>query len=329
MLSDTEILRLYRDPTFPAAFSGMRNFQTYLKTELNEDVPLTKLLSIFKKEPFYVVSQRQITRFPRRKYDVKSFGELVQADLGQLYPYDGFRYFLVLVDIFSHRVWAEPLKSKNTKDVKSAFTKIFHSIQPEINGCKIHFYGIKSPISHISTDQGLEFKSLKKYFESQGILLTFKYGKTKASFAEWFIHLIKRKLYMMMRSELNDNWPKYLPLVINLLNSRKLPQLGNLMPKNVNSMADDSIVRNEQEKVNVPVYSQPDWKTQNQNQKAYEKSKHPYQVGQYVYVDEKKAVFDKSFVSNVRFTYYINYVISLRNFYASRMLSTKQIFLFT
>jgi len=260
MLSDTEILNLYRDPNFPAAFSGIRYFQTYLKTELNEEVPINRLYSIFKKEPFYVVSQRQITRFPRRKFDVKSFGELVQADIAQLYECDGFRYFLVMVDVFSHHVWAEPLKTKSKNDVKSAFTKIFESIQPKINGCKVHFYGIKSPISHISTDCGTEFRSLKTFFETQGILLTYKYGKTKASFAEWFIHLIKRRLYMVMRSELNDDWPKYLPLVVSLLNSRKLSKLGNLMPNQINSMVDDNEVRSQQEKMKVQVYSQPDWK---------------------------------------------------------------------
>jgi len=231
MLSDEEILKLYRDPSFPAAFGGVRYFQTYLKTEMNESVALNRLYNIFKKEPFYVMSQRQIVRFPKRRYDVKSFGELVQADIAQLYDHDGFKYFLVVVDIFSQRVWAQPLKSKKALEVKNAFIEIFKSMEPTINGKKVHMFGLKSPISQLSTDMGGEFIGLKEYFKSQGILLTYKYGKTKASFAEGFIHLIKRKLYMIMRSELSNNWPKYLPAVVNLLNSRKLPQLGNLMPK--------------------------------------------------------------------------------------------------
>jgi len=64
-------------------------------------------------------------------------------------------------------------------------------------------------------------------------------------------------------------------------------------------MLDDSVVRSHQEKTKDNIYSEPDWKTQNQNQKKYENSNSPYQVGEFVYVDEKKNVFDKSFVANV------------------------------
>ena len=69
MLTDQEIEDLYRDKTFYGSFSGALNFQTFLKTQLNEDVSLKRIYSILKKMPFYVISQRPIRRFPRRKYD--------------------------------------------------------------------------------------------------------------------------------------------------------------------------------------------------------------------------------------------------------------------
>ena len=46
MLSDEDIIEKYRDINFAGAFSEARNFQVFLKTELNEDIPLTRIYQI-------------------------------------------------------------------------------------------------------------------------------------------------------------------------------------------------------------------------------------------------------------------------------------------
>lgn len=85
MLTDQQILNYYQDETFPGSFGSAKVFQTFLKTDLNEYVPLTKIYKLLQTQPFYVYQLRQRKRFPRRKYDVKSFLELVQADLVSKY----------------------------------------------------------------------------------------------------------------------------------------------------------------------------------------------------------------------------------------------------
>ncbi len=139
MLTDSEIKEKYTDPDFFGAFSGGRNFQSFLKTDLNEDVPLKRIYSILKTLPFYLISQRPVRRFPRRQYSVAGFGDLIQADIAYMFDIDGWKYFLVVVDVFSRHLYVEVLKDKSSKVVQQALVKIFAQFQ--------------TPITKLETDQ--------------------------------------------------------------------------------------------------------------------------------------------------------------------------------
>ena len=135
---------------------------------------------MFKKEPFYIISQRPIRRFPRRKFDVGGYGQLVQTDLAFMFEKGGYKFILVVVDVFSQKIWAEPLMDKSTKTVKVAFEKIFKQVN--------------APVTELQSDQGTEFTGLKQYFKDKKILFRLKYGKNKASWAEHAIFLLKKKI---------------------------------------------------------------------------------------------------------------------------------------
>ena len=287
MLSDEELMELYRDKTFPGAYSGARNFQMFLKMDKNENVSLRRIYDLLKKEPHYIISQRPIRKFPRRKFDVGGYGQLLQTDLAFMFEKNGYKFILVVVDVFSQKIWAVPLKDKSTREVRPAFEKIFE----EAN----------TPITEIQSDQGTEFTGLREFFKQKKILFRLKYGKNKASWAEHAIYLIKRKMYQMMRAEISDNWLNYLPYAVNALNQRHLRALGFMSPSDIKSELDDALVRKAQEENNVAVYHQPNYKEQNQNQEDYKNSTNPFQVGQHVYLDNKEQVFNKSFFSQVKY----------------------------
>ena len=140
MFSDDELRELYQDPTFYGSFSGARNFQIFLKTDFNEDIPIDRIYKVLKTIRSYVISLKPIKRFPRRKYDVAGFGSLLQADLAVMFDKNGYKYFLVLCDVFSRHLFTEPLKDKTAKTVKKALQKIFDQIP--------------TPISKLETDSG-------------------------------------------------------------------------------------------------------------------------------------------------------------------------------
>ena len=57
---------------------------------------------------------------------------MVQADLAQMFNYDGYNNFLLLVDAFSSKVFVRPLKTKTSLEVRNAFESIFEEFKATI-----------------------------------------------------------------------------------------------------------------------------------------------------------------------------------------------------
>lgn len=53
MLKDDEVIGLVRNLKFKGSFSGMKNFQLFLETYLNEHVSLQRLYNVMKNYPNY------------------------------------------------------------------------------------------------------------------------------------------------------------------------------------------------------------------------------------------------------------------------------------
>jgi len=292
MLSDEEIINLWQDKQFGGSFSGIKNFKLFLKTDLNENISEKRLYTIFKNFPDYVSQLRPIRKYPTRSYVSDSFCELMEMDLGFMATFNKFRYFLCLVDVFSWHIWCEPLRKKNGPTVGKALEKLFS----EIN----------SPITKIQSDSGTEFIGNKAVFLKHKILFKTKHLKNKAAMAEHAIYLVKRKLYLIMRSEKSQNWVKYLPIAVNLLNQKPLKRNGNVAPGAVNTIFDDAKIREAREKNHIKVPEELNYHEQNQLQANYEKSKGNFQVNDFVYLDYKEDTFAKSFNLKISIFYYYN-----------------------
>jgi hypothetical protein len=156
--------------------------------------------------------------------------------------------------------------------------------------------------------QGGEFIGNKKLFEKLDIYFTTKHSVNKANYAERYIYLLKRKLYLMMRGYLSDDWPKFVPFAVKALNSVHSKKLGGLSPGEINSFFDDVKVRQAQTENCVQVYKEPNYTEQETNQKVYESSSNPLQVGTYVYLDYKPTAFDKAFDRQV--SYFLGHIRS-------------------
>lgn len=139
MISDEALIKLWTDLSFAGSFAGIRTFRMFLKTDKNIDVPIAKLYSLLKQLPLYIMNQKIVRKFPRRKYVVTSFGQVCQADLGEMAPFNKFRYFLLVVDLFSRHMYVEALRRKTGPVVRNGFIKIFDEF--------------KSPCIKLETDQ--------------------------------------------------------------------------------------------------------------------------------------------------------------------------------
>ena len=63
-----------------------------------------------------------------------------------MFEFEGFKYFLVVIDAFSKHIYTEPLKDKSSKTVGNAFQKIYKE------------FG--SPIVKLESDQVIQLKVL-------------------------------------------------------------------------------------------------------------------------------------------------------------------------
>lgn len=142
-LTDEDLARLYQDENFSGSFAGARVFQQFLFTDYKENISLSRIYKVLRSIQNYMYTLRPIRKFPRRPYSVKSFGELFQADLGQMYEHNSYNYFLLVTDIFSGMIYCEPIQEKSEKKVRIAFDKIF---------ADVGFYP-----TQISTDQVIIF----------------------------------------------------------------------------------------------------------------------------------------------------------------------------
>ena len=100
-----------------------------------------------------------------------NYGELVQMDIAHMFEdkETNFKYFLLLVDVFSSKVFAEPLKSRETPEIIKALRKIFADF-----GANIY---------EIQADRESAFlsKQCQDFFHQKKIIFRSKFGKNKAS----------------------------------------------------------------------------------------------------------------------------------------------------
>ncbi len=152
-----------------------------------------------------------------------------------------------------------------------------------------------APIHVLQSDRGKEFIGCKDLFRKKKIVFRPKYGKNKASISEWAIYIIKKKLYMLLRGILSQDWVQYLPKVVQQFNHTPQLKLGGIAPEKILSLADSAKVFDARKKSNVDVYHEPNFQEQINNQKRYEENDSNLQVGDFVYLTLDEKLFDKSF----------------------------------
>lgn len=296
-INESEIIQLWKDISFPGSFRGLKTFQAVLKTDKNIDITENKLLKILRKEPLYLIHQIKPIKKKSRNVTTHNYGEIVQADLAYMFEDDLTRskYFLLLVDVYSQKIFVEVLSNKESETVASALEKIFKR------------FG--APIYSLQTDKGKEFtnQKCKALYKKLHIHFTTKRGLSKASFAEAAIFRVKRKLYIFLRSKLSKHWTEFIQQIVESLNNIPLKRIGYLKPNDITDVTSSYFVDQRLKANGLPIPKEPTYKKQQQNQTNYEKlAKHNenlIKTGDYVYLKQKEDVFGKSFDIQVLFSF--------------------------
>jgi len=158
---------------------------------------------------------------PDKGVDMPRFQQVVrnhthQADILYLPHDDGNKYLLVVVDVGSRHVDAEPLKSRTSEDTLSAIKKMYkrkHLDQPK----------------RIEVDAGSEFKNkFSKWCHNKNIVLRVaKTGRHRQqAIVERMNQTIGKALYYRMNAQelltyqVSKEWVEDLPHLIKILNKR-------------------------------------------------------------------------------------------------------------
>src|SRR5436190_5723270 len=161
--------------------------------------------------------------FPRRKVKVLGIGDLLQGDLVEMIPYakqnKGYKYLLTLIDCFSKKAYAAPVKDKTAKNVMVAMESI-----------------LPSNVRNLQTDQGTEFfnSEFKKLMKKHSINHYHTYSNLKASIVERFNRTLKNWMWEMFSAQGSYKWLDLLPKLLKRYNNKVHRSIG-MKPVDVNS----------------------------------------------------------------------------------------------
>lgn len=152
--------------------------------------------------------------FERRKYSMRGIADTLQADLIDMQAFKqknrGYRYILIVIDVFSKKAYAEPLKDKTAKSVTEAMEIIFNRVGQHIQ--------------NLHTDDGKEFFNglMKQLLARYGNINHYStYSVKKASIVERLIRTIKQKLYMQFTLIGSNIWYNILEKTIDNYNNTR------------------------------------------------------------------------------------------------------------
>ena len=153
--------------------------------------------------------KRNITR---RRVIVNNIDEIWCSDLVEMQQFSkwnkGYRYLLMVLDVFSKYGWIVPLKDKKGETVAEAFKKIFKE-------------GRKP--QYLWTDKGKEYynKHVKELLDKNKITLYSTENEEKSSVCERWNRTIKSKMWKQFTVQGNTMYLDMLPKLVKQYNNTK------------------------------------------------------------------------------------------------------------
>lgn len=210
--------------------------------------------------------------FKRRRVIVKGLNDLVQADLVEMIKYakinKGYKYILVVINVFSKFVWCEPVKNKSGNEVVRAMDKILSQMNARPK--------------NLQTDMGKEFynKKFKELTDKWKINHYSSYTHLKASVVERVNRTLKNKMWRQFSLQGNYKWLDVLSDIVadyNNTNHRTI----KMKPINVK--------KKDVKRLLQTVYS---------HLKTVDPRKQKFKVNDYVRISKYREAFSKGYTPN-------------------------------
>ena len=203
-----------------------------IRKEKKHKITPNQLKDWLSEQDVFTLHRASDRRFKRSRVMVVGLADQYDADLMDMsssqQDNDGYRYVLVMIDVFSRYLWMEPLRTKTAQEVCKAFDKMFMGGAP--------------PPRRMRTDRGREFvnKETQHYFKNKNIHLFFTGNEIKAGYAERVIKTMKKKIFRMFTHRHNR---KYIDKLQDLVSSynRTYNSAIRMAPKEVNERNEKNV----------------------------------------------------------------------------------------
>lgn len=212
--------------------------------------------------------------FSRQRTIMRGIDDTIQADLVEMIPYakqnNGMKYILTVINIFSKKAYARPVKDKSGPEV----TKAMESILKSMN----------HPIRNLHVDNGKEFynKHMKKLLADRKINMYSTFTIKKAAICERFNRTLKNKMWKMFSYRGPFKWIDILQSLIDEYNETKHRTI-KMKPNDV-KYSDESYLLNTVYRLNAPPTT------------PLKKTK--FKLGNFVRISKYKHVFSKGYTPN-------------------------------
>ena len=170
--------------------------------------------------------QKPVKRsFKRARVEVEGMNvqyDVDLADVSNISQYnDGFRFLLIVIDVFSRFLWIAPVKHKTGKEIMSAFKILVKR-------------GMSIP-KKIRSDKGLEFSNrwFKKWCKDNKIYFFTSQNETKANYAERVIKTLKTIMYRYFTKERTYRYINVLQKFVDSYNTTPHTSLNEITPRDV------------------------------------------------------------------------------------------------
>ena len=201
--------KIYFDPSHPASFEGPNRLYETVKKEGKHRISHSQIKRWIQKQESYSRNKGVKRNFQRGRVIVSGIDDQFDIDLASLASYaeenDGYKYLLIVIDIFSRYAWAEPIKDKTSQEIIKAFKKILKE-------------GRKP--RRVRSDAAKDFTSnaFRDFLESEGIFQMITHSEKQANYVERFIQTLKSKLFRYMVERNSPRYVDILPKVVDSYN---------------------------------------------------------------------------------------------------------------
>ena len=272
--------KIYFDASNPGSYEGVDKLYKQVKNEGKYKLSKAKIKKWLQNQLSFSLNKRVNRNFKRGKVIVEGIDDQFDADLASMADYeksnDGYKYLLVVIDIFLRYAWIQPLKNKSAENIVKAFEKILSE-------------GRKP--RRLRTDAATDFTSKKfqDLMKKEKIAHFTTHNEKQANYVERFIKTIKNKVRRYMSHKRTE---RYIDVLQNMVHSYNRTWHSGIQSEPVN------VNKTNEKKLWWQMYW-PDEKNnmtlKKKNKKRSRKRMFAYKVGDKVRISQLKTSFQREY----------------------------------